>query len=191
MENYSTIAKRILKENKRFEEKSKKKRSMKGFYVLLTVLALIMPTVTIVKSVKFQQECSGYLKQTADANTPELALDRITKAIDYVEAHGLTSGYTSVLWRTEDENVGFWYENLKACRAELEGCLDGTQLEKSNVLMKVRESLTDEGEDGTELTIPPGISRYPHNALFGVLNLISVLVLMFMCGLVGVVLGDR
>ena len=141
--------------------------------MLILIVSLIAPTVCIVKSVKFNQQCAGYLKQTADANTPEVALERISLAVDYIEGHGLTDGYTSVLWKTEDENIGFWYRNILACRDELTDCLDGTQLEKSNVLMKVRESLTDNGDKGTVLTIPDGISRYPNNALWGILRLIS------------------
>jgi len=133
---------------------------------MLTVIAVIFLGACAVKRIHFRQDCSGYLKQAADANTPELALDRLNRAVDYVEAHGLTTGYTSVLWRTEDQNVEFWYINLKACQSELEGCLDGTQLEKSNVLMKVRESLTDDGEHGTQLTIPRGIVFYPDNAFY-------------------------
>jgi len=133
---------------------------------MLSAIALIFLGTCAVKRIHFKQDCSGYLKQAADANTPELALDRLNRAIDYVEAHGLTSGYTSVLWRTEDQNVGFWYMNLKACQSELEGCLDGTQLEKSNVLMKVRESLTEDGDHGTQLTIPSNIVFYPDNAFY-------------------------
>lgn len=144
----------------------------KGFFLLL--ISLIVPVIVIVKSVQFSQNCGGYLKQAADANTVELALDRVNKALEYIEAKGLTQGYTSVLWRTEDENIGYWYDNIKACRAELEANIDASSLEKSNVLMKVRESLTDNGEKGTELTVPPGISRYPDNLIYGILLWISV-----------------
>ena len=143
----------------------------KGFFLLL--ISLIVPVIVIVKSVQFNQNCGGYLKQAADANTVELALDRVNKALEYIEAKGLTQGYTSVLWRTEDENMGYWYDNIKACRSELEANLDASSLEKSNVLMKVRESLTDNGEKGTELTVPPGISRYPDNLVYGTLLWIS------------------
>lgn len=152
---------------------------------ILFIASLITPTFCVVKSIQFKQNCSGYLKQAADANSPELALARLNIALDYIERHGLTDGYTSVLWRTEDENIGYWYQNLKVCQHELSDCLDGTQLEKSNVLMKVRESLTDEGKDGTVLTIPHGISRYPDNLLLGVLRLLSYLILtglfIFVC----------
>ena len=146
--------------------------------IFIIIISLIVPTIMAVKAIKFTQQCGGYLKQTADANTVELALERITLAIDYIEKNNLTDGYTSVLWKTEDENINYWYRNIKACREELEANLESSSLEKSNVLMKVRETLTDNGgEGGTTLTIPTGISRYPHNALFGILLTISIILL--------------
>lgn len=139
-----------------------------GFIFLLT---LIIPVCVIVKSVKFDQQCGGYLEQAANANTVELAKERLDIAIKYIEDHNLTTGYTSVLWKTEDENLEFWYRNIKACRNELEEAMDLSQLEKSNVLMKVRESLKEsKGENGDKVIIPEGISRYPDNLLWGVLR---------------------
>lgn len=150
--------------------------------IWLILVGLIVPCIVIIKSIQFNQQCAGFLKQAADANTVELALERISIAIDYMEDNDLTDGYTSVLWKTEDENIGYWYRNVKACQGELEACLEASALEKSNVLMKVRESLADDGENGTKLTIPPGISRYPYNAIFGVLRIISAL--MILAGLI-------
>lgn len=146
--------------------------------VLLLILGLIVPVILVVKSIQFDQRCGGYLKQAADANTPELALQRIDVAIDYIEAHGLTNGYTSILWRTEDENVGFWYENIVACRDELQSCIESTQLEKTNVLMKVRESLTDNKEGNVSLTVPDGISKFPHNLSWAIWLTISIIMLI-------------
>lgn len=138
--------------------------------IMLFLAGCITPAICVVKSITFNQECGGFLKQAADANTSDIALKRINLALDYIERNHLTEGYTSVMWRTEDENIGFWYENIKACQSELEACKDGTQLEKSNVLMKVRESLTDEGESGTKLTIPAGIHKYPYNAFWSIME---------------------
>lgn len=146
--------------------------------VFLILVGLIAPGACIVKSIQFNQQCAGYLKQAADANSAELSLERLNLAIDYVEKHGLTDGYTSVLWKTEDENIGYWYRNLKTCQSELEGCLESPQLEKSNVLMKVRESLTDDSKDGTSLTIPSGMSRYPNNGAWGLARFISYLLIL-------------
>lgn len=147
--------------------------------IITLIISLTVPAICIVKSVQFDQACGGYLKQAADANTPELALERLNKALDYIESNNLTTGYTSVLWRTEDENLEFWYTNLKATQKELEACMDKEQLEKTNVLMKVRETLTDEGEKGTNLTIPPGISKYPSNTSFCILMCLSIALMIF------------
>ena len=146
--------------------------------IWLVLMGCFVPGICVVKSIQFTQNCAGYLKQAADANTVELALERVNLALEYIEANKLTDGYTSVLWRTEDENIGYWYRNIKACQGELEGCLDAEPLEKSNVLMKVRESLTDEGEKGVDLTIPDGISRYPNNAAWGIARVISYLLML-------------
>lgn len=43
---------------------------------------------------------------------------------------------------------------------------DATSLEKSNLLIKLRESLTDEEKNGVSVTIPDGISVYPNNVLY-------------------------
>jgi hypothetical protein len=153
---------------------------MKKFLALIILaIGLIYPTITIVKLIQFNQNCTGYLKQTADANSVELALDRLNKAIDYVEANNLTSGYTSIIYRTEDENIEFWYKNLLTCKQELTECIESSQFEKTNVLMKVRESLTDQSENGTVITCPPGLSRYPNNKTFAFFNFFSLLIALF------------
>lgn len=145
--------------------------------VALCLVALIVPTISMVKGIQFDQKCGGFLKQAADANSVELAEKQLNLAIDYIESNALTSGYTSILYNTEDENVGFWYDNLKECQKELAETKGNSTLENTNVLMKLRESLTDDSEHGTTLTIPAGISLYPHNLGFMLLNLISVVVL--------------
>ncbi len=147
----------------------------------LIIFSLISPIITIIVGIKFNQNCSGYIKQAADANSVELALQRLDMAIAYVEDNDLTDGYTSIFYKTEDDNIGFWYQNLKTCREELVTCLESTQLEKTNVLLKVRESLTDDGKDGTELTLPNGISRYPSNGQFCFWNTLSLILFFIGC----------
>ena len=143
---------------------------MKKFFIFISiVIALIMPTIMVVKHIQFSQDCGGYLKQAADANSVELAIDRLNIAIDYIEENNLTSGYTSIIYKTEDENVGFWYKNIITCRDELISCINSSQFEQTNTLMKVRESLIDNEEKGDALTIPSGISRYPNNLGYAIL----------------------
>lgn len=150
---------------------------MKKFLALVILaIGFICPTITMIKSIRFNQDCKGYLKQTADANSVELALDRLNRAIDYVETNNLISGYTSIIYRTEDENIEFWYNNLLTCKQELTECIESSQFEKTNVLMKVRESLTDQSEGGTVITCPPGLSRYPNNKMFAFFNFFGLLI---------------
>ena len=151
--------------------------------IIVFILTLISPILTTIKSIQFDQKCGGYLKQAADANSVELAERQLNLAIDYIEQRELTSGYTSVLWNTEDENIEYWYNNLKQCQKELAATKDNSTLENTNVLMKLRESLTDIDQNGTTLTIPYGISRYPNNLLYGILNIISGIVFVLYFGI--------
>lgn len=137
---------------------------------LLIIFSLGVFGVRISKSVAFKQNVSGYLKRAADANTIDMANAELTKVIDYLEANNLTSGYTSVMWETPDEDIGFWYQNLKASQQELENLKSDSALERTNVLMKLRETLLDTSEK-TKVTIPKGLDVYPDNLLWGILTL--------------------
>lgn len=156
------------------------KTSMKliitGF--LITVSAVIFILI-IGKGIEFKQNCSGYLKRAAEANTVEMARGELQKSIKYLEDNNLTSGYTSVLWETPDEDIGFWYQNLKASEKELsEVSEDTSSLEKTNLLMKLRETLLQGGEKGDVITYPKGMSVYPHNGIVGVVSIILILLLI-------------
>lgn len=147
--------------------------------IIQIMAGVILGVIVFMASIVFDQNCGGYLKQTADANTAELALERLNIAIKYAEDNALTSGYTSIFYRTENDNIGYWYQNLKACQKELENVIGKSQLEQTNVLMKVRESLTDNGQDGTELTLPGGIARYPNNIGYGIMAVLAFILFGF------------
>jgi hypothetical protein len=135
-------------------------------------MLLLWCGVRAVSSIQFDQQCEGYLKRAADANNIELAREELGKALQYTEAHGLTEGYTSVLYRTPDEDLGFWYTNLKAAHSQL-GKINQdsiSDLEESNVLMKLRETLCDSGKSGSSITVPSGISVFPNNTLWFIIG---------------------
>jgi len=147
---------------------------MKQFLIIfLSVLMLAGAGTVIYKRIEFKQNCSGRLERAANANTVELAVKELDAAIKYAEAKGYTSGYTSVIYRTPDEDVEYWYNNLCASRQELLNLPDSSStLEKTNTLMKLRETLTDTGENGTHVIYPDGLPFYPNNFLWGILRLI-------------------
>jgi len=151
---------------------------MRGLFTLLATVALISVGATeIVMSISFDRQIGGHLKRAADANTIELALSEMNTAVTKMEEKGLTSGYTSIVYRTPDEDIGFWYKNLKASRDELASLPTATTtpLERSNMLIKLRETLLDQGKSGVSVTAPEGISRYPNN---GILLLLLVVTLI-------------
>lgn len=139
--------------------------------------------ILIVKEIRFNQHCEGHLKRAADANDVALAAEEIDIAIDYIEERNLTSGYTSLVYRTPDEDIEYWYRNLTSAHQSAlaataqQDSASLTQLEESNILMKLRETLIDDSESGVSVTYPFGISRYPHNWLFAIWGLMSLLVL--------------
>ncbi len=146
-------------------------------FMLGLVMFLATVSVGILWYIQFYQQCGGYLERAANANTVILASEQLGKALNYIEREELTDGYTSVIYRTPDEDIGYWYNNLLAAKNELDSLpTEATPLEKTNVLMKLRETLTDSGQQGkSELVCPAGISRYPYNGLIAIMIWFSLL----------------
>ena len=144
-----------------------------AFAILCTVFFLVWIGVRTVADINFDRNCEGYLKRAADANTVDLAAENLEVAVKYAEQNGLTSGFTSIVYRTPDEDIGFWYKNLTASPKELRAVKPETpQLERTNILMKLRETLLDQGQS-TSVTAPSGISVYPNNAVYAMWGLLT------------------
>jgi hypothetical protein len=118
---------------------------MKAFLLVIGVIfSVSIFTTGIVKSVNLTQNCTGYLERASNSNTVETAMFELERSIKYLEDNNLTTGYTSIFYRTPDEDIGFWYKNLKDSYIELSKVdSNTTSLEKSNLLMKLRETLMD------------------------------------------------
>lgn len=149
---------------------------MKKFSVIFLILLFIgLSGFRIYHNIIIKKEVTGYLKRATDASTIELALNDLQTAIKYLENNNLTTGFTSILYESPDEDVAFWYNNLKASEAELEKAKNSSSLEKTNVLLKLKESLLDDGKKSSSVTYPAGISIYPNNKLVTILFWISLL----------------
>lgn len=147
------------------------------FGVILCIPFLIWSGLRIYNSIVYDIHCGGHLKRAADANTVDTAKKELAEALKYLEDNKMTEGYTSVLWKTPSEDVGFWYQNLKSAHEELEKVTpETTQLERTNVLMKLRETLLDHGEKGDSVTAPGGISVFPSNTPYFIFGWLTFLV---------------
>lgn len=141
---------------------------MKYFFSFILCVPLVLWLIfRIYFSVIFNIDCGGHMERAASANSIALATQEMVAVVKWAEDNKATSGYTSILWQTPDADVGFWYNNMKASLKELQDIKpDATELEKSNVLMKLRESVTHHNNDGTVITAPSGLSVFPDNIGF-------------------------
>lgn len=161
---------------------------MKAFIItLLVAFTAIVSAVYIVNRIELEQSCLGRLKRAANANSTELAKEELFHALNYMEDNNLTTGYTSVFYKTPDEDIGYWYRNIKTAWADINNLPENSsQMEQSNVLMKLRETLLDHGEKGDKLVYPKGLVFYPNNLLWGIARIaafICVMLFMFMLNL--------
>lgn len=142
------------------------KSNMKNIIGIILILSAAgIFGVRIVKIIRLKQNVTGYLKRAADASTINLANEELTRAISYLESTNLTDGYTSIFWKTPAEDIGFWYKNLKASQLELQNLNSDSALEKTNVLIKLRETILDNAEN-ERVTVPQGLEIFPHNKLW-------------------------
>lgn len=141
--------------------------------ILLMLLAFSICGIRISKGIQFKQNVTGYLKRAADASTIKLAEEELTKALNFLEENEITTGYTSILYETPEEDIDFWYRNLKASQSELRNLESESVLEKTNLLIKLRETLLDTGEKA-RVTVPDGIAVYPDNKFWGIMMSIAL-----------------
>jgi len=131
-----------------------------------TVLVLMV----IIQLLVFDINVTGHLKWAAKANNIKLAVQQMDIAVSYLEEHNLTSGYTLFRWPTHD--IGFWYTNLLDALNDLEDLdPEAGSLEVSNVLMKLRETILEEGE-GSRVTTPFLAFLHPYVGHYSVLAII-------------------
>jgi len=137
-------------------------KSLLGTIILI---ALIVITITflsfrIFSFVNFNANCANYLRVATNAGTIENATYNADIAINFLKNHNLDSGFTSTLYKTQDENLEYFFKNLTDTVTSMKNLpQNASELEKSNVLLKFREVLLD----NNSLSIPTGISIFPFN----------------------------
>lgn len=137
------------------------------------------------KAVDFTQKVGGHLKLAADANSIEISEEKLELAVAGMNEMDLCPKmddcFTSVWYRTPDEDIAFWRMNIEATLKDLNGMSDEERVDNlivSNQLMKARETLLDSGQNGDYVTSPAGIPMYPHNGFYWWWGVLSM---TFMC----------
>lgn len=170
-------------------QKSENRRSVFK-YLTLSLLIVSFTTITyhIAAGIVFDRDFKGYLKRAADANSVELASKELDKAIAYLKTRNLDTpegrnlgwhnDHTSVVYTTPDEQISFFYDNLITCRNELrvvQTSPSATPTDRSNTLIKLRETLIDHAQDGDRITYPEGLDVYPYNGALAILIIVPMI----------------
>jgi hypothetical protein len=146
--------------------------------ILGTILILAgssIPLYNKYAEYRFNIDVTQRLKRAADANTVDIASKEMASVIAYLESHNMTRGNTSLLLAKPANDVEFWYENLKASLNELKH-IEATagRVEKTNTLMKLRETLLD----NDSVTQPDLIYLYPYVRTMYCLGGMSFLIIL-------------
>lgn len=147
------------------------------------LLGIVLSVFAISWNIAFETGCSGHMERASNANTVEMAISEMKMVIDYAEKHDLTSGTTKIFFNYPQYDIGFWYQNMKASLGELTSLKkNAAPLERSNMLLKLRETLTSQGDGKEKLIVPSGISMFPYNVLMFWLSMtgISMMILGFL-----------
>lgn len=141
-------------------------------FILFWCMFFILPLAYIetfnwLKATRYKIGCEGHLKLAANSNSPEIASKELDAALKYCQEHHLTEGSSHVCWATPSTDVGFWYGNLKSANDDLKSLsVDAQPMEKSNMLIKLRETILDHGKDGEYVADPDYIWQYPDQATY-------------------------
>lgn len=128
-------------------------------------------------SLDWTRGASGHLYQAGHANTVAVAMPELNAAVSYLEDKGLTIGNSAIFFPTPANDIGFFYKNIKASQSDLQRALENknlSQLEESNLLIKLRESLLVHADHGDTVKEPDGMEIYPHNRLWCFLYIGSI-----------------
>lgn len=156
----------------------------KTFGVILLIPFLVWFGVRIYNNIMFTRDIGGYMLNAASANSIDLAQQEMSKVVGGIEDRKFKPGFTSVIYNTPDEDVGFWISNMRSSLDELKHVRpETTSLERSNILIKLRESLTHKTKGNGKITIPEGISVYPNNVNFFWWGIFSLVL-----GVIGVIM---
>lgn len=161
---------------------------MKGILTLCGLAMSMAVCAFLASSVSgylLEIQCTGRLKRAADANTVEMAREELGAAIAYAKTRGYTDGSTAFFFHGPQEDVGFWFRNLVAAENELASLPDNASaMERTNVLMKLRETLLDSVEGKTVVTQPKLLYLHPHTLIYSFL-----IMTCYVLGLAGLVVA--
>ena len=150
--------------------------------LLLAVPFFSWAITRIVRSNNFDDNCTYHITQALGnysiTTPPEKGFayseQEIDTAITYLEKNNLTNGYTTITDRQSFEDLSAYYSSLKE-RSEYLHSLKNMRSEEVAAFQKYT---TMKNLQSKEVDCPNGISVFPHNTLYMIWMLLSMLCLI-------------
>ena len=152
----------------------------------VVILAFILIAVSILAMVLHYYQTGFSLKQglqipldrVVNAPTTSVADSNLADALRYMQENQLTKGNTSYFVKSDKSNdLTYFYNNLLKLQTELKVAVNNktqSQLEESNLLMRVREVISD----GGVIKMPANMAYYPNLMGNLILSIISWVILV-------------
>lgn len=141
-------------------------------FIFSVVTLVAYMVIRISASAYISAKCGDYFRRAALASDVGTAGRELDRAVLYLEHRGLTHGYTSVFWKSPDEDIGFWYNNVKAMQRNLHAVNPTTpQAAKSVMLIRLKDAILKDND----VISPSGIDIYPYNTWLAGLVIFSFL----------------
>lgn len=137
--------------------------------IWFSVWAIVISIVGGVKSVRFTNGCTAYLRLAANSPTIERADMFLSKALEYIDKNDLNIGNSSLLIERPTNDLEIWSKQLRITHNVLSKLIDDPntdQLTKDNALMKIREVIMNDTAQGDEINLPDLIAFVPWQAIF-------------------------
>lgn len=132
------------------------------------------------KNIEFGLNCEKFLNRAAEASSPQDALASLRIVLDYCEQHNLKFGSTSLIYATDNNNIGLWYTKIVASYISLDALREDASLKEYTIVVeKIHDKLTVTDDKGkTIVTYPEGISIYPYNGRYMMWAIISIFIII-------------
>lgn len=145
------------------------KKTLLVLAIMFSVLAITVSIIAGVKSVRFTNGCTSYLKLAANSATIERAEPFLTKVVDYIQKNDLDFGNSSIFIERPANDLEEWSKNIRASRNLLIRLIDDpntSQLTKDNALLKIREIIVKESYNHGSVNVPDNIAFVPWQSFF-------------------------
>ena len=149
--------------------------------ILVGLFFTALACIPIVKGIVFNRDCGAYLERASQAPTPDIARVSLDKALAYLNENHMTEGNTYIIIPSPNDTLEWLYSRVSQARKVLdEITVKSTPLEVSNVMIRMKDSISEQGESGEHVILPVHVALWPYQLFWIVVSsVMSLLAITF------------